>query len=95
MELNKKARAITRKIVKDTKKELAQEKKEAEKKRKKEAEEAKKAEKQRVAEENAAKRAKYSEQLRNSEVITDLGDGSGVVQVPVKRVNMFDEFRPK
>jgi hypothetical protein len=94
-ELAKKARIETRNIIAETKKEIAEE-------RRKKAEEQKKALKELQAQERAAKRARYSDELRRSEVLAPLQQEEGVVQVPVheahvvkktKKVCMFDELR--
>jgi hypothetical protein len=88
-----KARIETKKIIADTKREIAE-------KRKKEATEKKEMLKKQVEADRAAKRARYSHDLRESEVIQPLVGAGGAVDVPVqeapllqKKVNMFDELR--
>jgi hypothetical protein len=88
-----KARIETKKIIADTKREIAE-------KRKKEAAKKKEMLKKQVEADRAAKRARYSHDLRESEVIQPLVGARGAVDVPVqeapllkKKVNMFDELR--
>jgi F0F1-type ATP synthase membrane subunit b/b' len=72
VEVNRKARMETRKIIAEAKKELAKEKRKKIDEQKKQA-----------AEERATKRARFSDDLMLTEEIAPLQLGDDVVQVPV------------